>query len=160
ALRQRRGKDISMIFQDPFTALNPVLTIGSQMTEVLEAHSLPQTPNLLEEALERVQLDAKRVLTAYPHQLSGGQRQRAMIAMAILTKPKLLLADEPTTALDVLVQKEILDLLVRLQKDLGMSILLISHNLGLIAQYTARMGVMKGGELIEEGASKFIFKSP
>jgi len=156
-MRAIRGKRISMIFQDPFTALNPVMTIRDQMREVLETHHVPA---VLEDALTRVQLDPNRVLASYPHQLSGGQRQRVLIAQALLTRPDLVLADEPTTALDVLVQKEILDLLIRLQKDMGMSMILISHNLGLVAQYAKRMAVMKEGQLVEEGDARKMFRSP
>ena len=157
ALRRVRGKNISMIFQDPFTALNPVMTIGEQMAEGPAAHGMVVS---LEEALTHVQLDPGRVLKAYPHQLSGGQRQRVLIASAILTRPQLLLADEPTTALDVLVQKDILELLFSLQKELGMGVLLISHNLGLVARYTQRIAVMKDGEIVEQGAPKELFSPP
>ena len=147
-LRDIRGKSISMIFQDPFTALNPVMTIEEQLVEILKAHRLEAS---LDEALRHVQLEPARVLKAYPHQLSGGQRQRVLIAGAILTKPPLLLADEPTTALDVLVQKDILDLLFALQKEMGMAMLFISHNLGLVAAYTRRIAVMKDGQIVEQG---------
>jgi ABC-type dipeptide/oligopeptide/nickel transport system ATPase component len=157
ALRQVRGQEISMIFQDPFTALNPVMTIEEQMAEGPAAHG--QTLSLAE-ALERVQLDPVRVLAAYPHQLSGGQRQRVLIASALMMHPQILLADEPTTALDVLVQKDILDLLFSLQKQLGMAVLLISHNLGLVARYTQRIAVMKDGQLVEQGPSKGLFDRP
>ena len=117
-------------------------------------------PTNLTDALSRVQLDPNRVLASYPHQLSGGQRQRVMIAIALLCRPSLVLADEPTTALDVLVQKEILELLFRLQKEMNMGVLLISHNLALVAQYTRRMVVMKEGRAIEEGDSLALFKAP
>jgi ABC-type dipeptide/oligopeptide/nickel transport system ATPase component len=156
-LRALRGKSISMIFQDPFTALNPVMTIRDQLQEILTAHRLSAS---LEEALEHVQLEPQRVLNAYPHQLSGGQRQRVLIAGAILTKPQVLLADEPTTALDVLVQKDILELMFKLQKEMGMAMLFISHNLGLVARYTQRIAVMKEGRIVEEGASSKVFKTP
>ena len=116
--------------------------------------------DVFKNALERVQLDPARVLNAYPHQLSGGQRQRVMIAMALLNQPELILADEPTTALDVLVQKEILELLFRLQKDLRFGVLFISHNLGLVAQYTQGVGVMKEGSVVEEARSEELFQSP
>jgi len=165
-MRQVRGRDIAMIFQDPFTSLNPVMRIKEQMEEVLQAHEdtvgagLVPAPTVLSDALARVQLDPIRVLNSYPHQLSGGQRQRVMIAMALLCRPALVLADEPTTALDVLVQKEILELLFRLQKEMEMSMLLISHNLALVAQYTRRMVVMKEGQTVEEGDSSQLFKSP
>jgi ABC-type dipeptide/oligopeptide/nickel transport system ATPase component len=157
AFRQVRGKEIGMIFQDPFTALNPVMTIEEQLGEVLTAHGMTAS---LEEALDRVQLEPGRILKAYPHQLSGGQRQRVLIAGAILTRPQLLLADEPTTALDVLVQKDILELLFKLQKDLGMGMLFISHNLGLVARYTQTIAVMKDGAIVEQGPSQGLFKNP
>jgi ABC-type dipeptide/oligopeptide/nickel transport system ATPase component len=160
AMRGVRGKRIAMIFQDPFTSLNPVLRIRLQMEELLLAHQLPCDPRRLQEALEQVQLDPGRVLDAYPHQLSGGQRQRVMIAIALLARPRLLLADEPTTALDVLVQKEVLDLLFGLQKSLGMAMLFISHNLALVAQRTARLAVLSKGLLVESGLTAEIARSP
>ncbi len=160
AMRDIRGRQISMIFQDPFTSLNPVMRIDEQMGEVLTAHRMDSGSGPLREALEHVQLDTDRVLKSYPHQLSGGQRQRVLIATAILTKPQFLLADEPTTALDVLVQKDILELLFRLQKEMNMGMLFISHNLGLVAQYTQRIAVMKDGRLVEEGLSTEIFRNP
>jgi len=129
-----------------------------QMEEVYIAHSMPRKAGDLEQALAKVQLDPGRVLNAYPHQLSGGQRQRAMIAMALLGNPKCILADEPTTALDVLVQKEILDLLARLQREMGCGMLLISHNLAIVGQYTQRIAVMKEGTLVEQGTPAQIFK--
>jgi ABC-type dipeptide/oligopeptide/nickel transport system ATPase component len=177
AMRQVRGGRVSMIFQDPFTSLNPVMRIHEQMSEVLTAHRTPSTapeghsqgPNplssgddgvRLRKALGDVQLDPDRVLTSYPHQLSGGQRQRVMIAMALLGRPELVLADEPTTALDVLVQKDILELLMALQKELNISMLLISHNLGLVGQYARRLAVMKEGSLVEEGPAQELLRHP
>lgn len=160
-LRSLRGQDISMIFQDPFTSFNPVLTIGEQMEEVLEIHNGKRNKNHILEALSKVRLpDAERIYRSYPHQLSGGQRQRAMIAMAILTHPKLLIADEPTTALDVTIQREILDLLSALRKDLKMAILFITHNFGIVANYCDRVLVMKDGAIVEEAPSEQIFRAP
>ena len=143
-----------MIFQDPFTSLNPVMRIRDQMAEVSSAQMN------LDDALFRVQLDPARTLNSYPHQLSGGQRQRVMIALALLSKPALVLADEPTTALDVLVQKDILELLFRLQKEFNMSVLLISHNLALVAQYTQQLVVMRQGRVVEEQPSRELFGHP
>jgi ABC-type dipeptide/oligopeptide/nickel transport system ATPase component len=160
AMREVRGRRISMIFQDPFTSLNPVMRIREQMVEIYTAHAMPQKAGDLEHALTKVQLEPGRMLDAYPHQLSGGQRQRIMIAMALLGNPEFILADEPTTALDVLVQKEILDLLFKLQKDLHVSLLFISHNMGVIAQYTQKIAVMKAGRLIEEGTPAELFLRP
>jgi ABC-type dipeptide/oligopeptide/nickel transport system ATPase component len=153
-LRAIRGKRISMIFQDPFTSLNPVMRVREQMGEVSAASGD------MKEALAHVQLDPVRVLDAYPHQLSGGQRQRVMIAMALLGRPDLILADEPTTALDVLVQKDILELLFRLQQEMGMGMLFITHNLGIVAQYAKRIAVMKEGSIVEEETPDRLFKAP
>lgn len=154
-LNQVRGKRISMIFQDPFTALNPVMRIQEQMLE-------SGTVDLARarEVLLQVQLDADRILNSYPHQLSGGQRQRVMIATALLNRPELVMADEPTTALDVLVQKDILDLLFSLQKQLGMGLLFISHNLGLVGAYSSRIAVMREGQVLERGLSRELFTAP
>jgi len=159
-LRQLRGRRIGMIFQDPFTSLNPVLRVREQLAEILSAHGEPAAPGRLEEALSQVQLEPARILAAYPHQISGGQRQRVLIAAALLAGPELILADEPTTALDVLVQKDILELLFQLQKRLQFGMLFISHNLALVAQYTHRIAVMKDGRIVEEGLPEEIFQRP
>jgi len=151
AIRAIRGKRISMIFQDPFTSLNPVMRIRDQMRE---------SGTGLADALSRVQLDPDRVLNAYPHQLSGGQRQRVSIATALLNKPEFLLADEPTTALDVLVQKEILLTLFKLQKEMNLGLLFISHHLALVAQYAQRIAVMKEGQLVELGSALDVMQKP
>jgi ABC-type dipeptide/oligopeptide/nickel transport system ATPase component len=160
-LRAIRGKRISMIFQDPFTSLNPVMRIREQMEEVLTAHSeFSAQSSEISKSLERVQLDPVRILNAYPHQLSGGQRQRVLIAMALLGSPELILADEPTTALDMLVQKDILDLLFDLQKQLHFGMLFISHNLALVVRYTQRLAIMKGGVVAESGTTLDILHHP
>jgi oligopeptide/dipeptide ABC transporter ATP-binding protein len=160
-LRRVRGGDIGMVFQDPFSALNPVLTVGEQMEEALEAHGEEPATRRVMSLLEKVQLpDSQRVYHSYPHQISGGQRQRVCIAMAIASGPKLLIADEPTTALDVTVQKEILNLLDHLRRDLNMAVLFITHNMGLLAERTDRLAVMYAGEIVELGATQDVLKSP
>ncbi|MGQ0644052.1 MAG: ABC transporter ATP-binding protein [Elusimicrobiota bacterium] len=160
-LRRVRGGDVGMVFQDPFSALNPVLTVGEQIEEVLELHAGGRNKTKALEALEKVSLPgAERIYGSYPHQMSGGQRQRAGIAMAIAAGPKLLIADEPTTALDVTVQKEILDLLDRLRQELGMAMLFITHNLGLAAERTTRLAVMYAGEIVEEGRTSDVLAEP
>ncbi|MDZ7919765.1 dipeptide ABC transporter ATP-binding protein [Rhodoferax sp.] len=163
-LRAIRGADIAMIFQEPMTALNPVLTIGEQIAEILQ---LKQGLAPAESARAAIQLIADtgiaeptRRFKAYPHQLSGGQRQRAMIAMALACKPKLLLADEPTTALDVTVRRQILDLLDQLQHKHGMAVLLITHDLNLVRQFANRVAVMEAGHLVEEGVVADVFARP
>jgi peptide/nickel transport system ATP-binding protein len=161
-LRAIRGAEISMIFQDPMSSLNPVYTIGDQISEPLRLHrGLSRRAARAEAAqlLERVGIPAPRErLDAYPHELSGGMRQRAMIAIAISCKPKLLLADEPTTALDVTIQDQILSLLLDLQAEEGMAILLVSHDLGVIAQTCDRVCVMYGGYVVEESPAAEIFE--
>ncbi len=149
-----RGKKVAMIFQDPFSSLNPVLTVRYQLEEVLGGESAAA-------ALTAVHIgDPQRVLASYPHQLSGGQRQRIMIAMALAQKPDLLIADEPTTALDVTIQKEIIDLLVELQKQRSMSLLFVTHNVALVQQVAHVTAVMKNGEIVEIGPTKKILNQP
>ncbi|MFM8462991.1 MAG: ATP-binding cassette domain-containing protein, partial [Burkholderiaceae bacterium] len=163
-LRALRGKDIAMIFQEPMTALNPLFTIGNQIAEVLMLH---EGLNARDAALRAVELldktgipePARRALS-YPHQLSGGQRQRAMIAMALACKPKLLIADEPTTALDVTIQVQILELLNQLQRDEGMAVLMITHDLNLVKRFADRVGVMQHGRLLETADTATLFASP
>ncbi len=163
-LNQIRGRRIGMIFQEPMTALNPLHTIGKQIGETLRLHQGMSKDAALKETrelLKLVQLDILQDrLDAYPHELSGGQRQRVMIAMALANKPDLLIADEPTTALDVTVQAEILALLKRLQQELGMALLLISHDLNLVKHHCTRVCVMKDGEIVEHGSVTSIFDTP
>jgi len=163
-LRAMRGAQVSMIFQDPMTSLNPLHTIRKQVSETLITHKLMTPRQALArtlELLERVQLpDARDRLDAYPHELSGGQRQRVMIAMALANDPDLLIADEPTTALDVTIQAEILQLLKGLQRELGMALLLITHDLGVVRRMADRVCVMTGGEIVERGETERIFARP
>ncbi|HIO92283.1 MAG TPA: ABC transporter ATP-binding protein [Leucothrix mucor] len=164
-LRQIRGARIAMIFQEPMTSLNPVFTIGEQIMEALQLHypdmSDAEAKKQTIEALEEVQIPkASTRFDNYPHQLSGGQRQRVMIAMALACKPDLLIADEPTTALDVTVQAEILRLMRDLQKRNGMGILFITHDFGVVAQMAHKVGVMKQGKLVEVGLSKDVLRNP
>jgi oligopeptide/dipeptide ABC transporter ATP-binding protein len=163
-LRQIRGDRIAMVFQEPMTALNPVFTVGEQIMEVLRLHrglSNPEARREAAAALSRVGLpDAGRRLGQYPHQLSGGLRQRAMIAMALACEPDLLIADEPTTALDVTIQAQILALLARLRAEMGLSILFITHNLGIVAQTADRVAVMYAGLIVEQAATRELFKHP
>jgi oligopeptide transport system ATP-binding protein len=164
ALNKVRGEKMAMIFQDPMTSLNPYLTVRRQMTEVLMQHkglSEAAAAKQSAEMLEKVQIpEAKRRLNMYPHEFSGGMRQRVMIAMALLCGPELLIADEPTTALDVTVQAQILELLVGLQRDFGMAIALITHDLGVIARMADRVMVMYAGGIVEKGSVRDLFKDP
>lgn len=159
-----RGKEITMIFQEPMTCLNPVEKIGNQIMESLLIHEKIDKDSAIKrtsELLELVEIpDAKRRMWDYPHQLSGGMRQRVMIAMALACKPKILLADEPTTALDVTIQAQILELLKNIKKELGMSIVFVSHDLGVIAEIAERVAVFYGGRVIEQGDTVSLFKNP
>lgn len=163
-LRSVRGRDVAYIFQDPMTSLNPVYTIGRQIGEAIRLHqrkSPAETRKLALEMLERVRIpDAGAQLTRYPHQLSGGMRQRAMIAMALCSRPALLIADEPTTALDVTIQAQILDLMRVLQDELNMAVLFITHDMGVVAQVAERVAVMRRGRVVECGAVETVFERP
>ncbi len=159
-----RGNDISMIFQEPMTSLNPVFTVGDQIAEAVKLHQNVGSKDAMERAVEMMELvgipsPAQRVQD-YPHQLSGGMRQRVMIAMALSCNPKLLIADEPTTALDVTVQAQILELMKELRERLGMAILLITHDLGVVAEMVDEVAVMYAGRIVERGPVADIFASP
>jgi peptide/nickel transport system ATP-binding protein len=163
-MRKYRGNDISMIFQEPMTSLNPVYTCGNQVVEAILLHqrlSQKDAEQLTLELFEKVKLpDPKRIFHAYPHQLSGGQKQRVMIAMAMSCKPRILIADEPTTALDVTVQKTILDLIAELSEETGMSTIFITHDLGVIAEIADKVVVMYKGKIVEQGSVLDIFEHP
>lgn len=163
-LDQIRGDEVTMIFQDPLTCLNPVFTIGSQITESIRTHmklSKPEAVNRAKELLEKVGMpDAGNVMKKYPHVLSGGMRQRVMIAMSLSCNPRLLIADEPTTALDVTIQAQIMKLLGELQRENGMSIVLITHDIGLVAQMADRVIVMYAGQIVEEAPVEELFENP
>ena len=165
AMRRYRGQAMAMIFQEPMTALNPVMTVGRQIGEALLAHA-PRMPR--REVRERVLAamrevalpDPERRMEDYPHQFSGGQRQRIVIAMALINKPRLLIADEPTTALDVTVQAQILELLKDLKREHGLSMLFISHDLAVVAQVADRVAVMRNGEIVEQGSVEQVLTRP
>ena len=163
-MRHVRGNRISMIFQEPMTSLNPVLSIGRQLTETLELHLKMNSAQARDRAKELLSMvgipDAERCLSDYPHQMSGGMRQRVMISMAISCNPKLIIADEPTTALDVTIQAQILELIQTLCKELGTAMIIITHNLGIVARYASRVMVMYAGKLIEKGSSQNIYHNP
>ena len=164
ALYQVRGGDIGMIFQEPMTSLNPVLSIGLQLTEALVFHLGMSTRKARERAIEMLRLvhipEPERRLKQYPHQLSGGMRQRVMIAMALSCQPRLLIADEPTTALDVTIQAQILDLMAELKDRLGTAIILITHDLGVIAEMADRVVVMYAGKVVEQAPVTALFDKP
>ena len=163
-LRALRGDRIAMVFQEPMSALNPVQTVGAQIAEAIAVHRSTTRRAARHRAIELLEAvefpDAVRRATAYPHELSGGMRQRVVIAMAIAGEPSLLLADEPTTALDVTVQAQILDLLRSLRERLGMAVLLITHDLGVVATEAERVAIMYSGRIVEEGATADVFAAP
>jgi len=163
-IRQIRGNDIAMIFQEPMTSLNPVLTIGRQLTETLELHQNMSKDVAIEKAGELLAMvgipDAHRRLSDYPHQLSGGMRQRVMIAIALSCNPKLIIADEPTTALDVTIQAQILELMQNLSRELGTAQIIITHNLGVVARYADRVIVMYAGKIVESASAVELYSNP
>lgn len=163
-LQSMRGSEIAMVFQEPMTALNPLLTVGQQIAEVLQTHeglAPVQAMQRAGELMERVGIDsAEHAVMAYPHQLSGGQRQRVLIAMALACRPKLLIADEPTTALDVTLKQQVLDLLLDLQRETGMAILMITHDLPMVRRFAQRVAVMQTGRLVEVKETAALFSAP
>ena len=163
-IRKVRGADIAMVFQEPMTSLNPVLTIGRQITETLEHHMGIEREEADARAVELLDLvgisDAERRLKQYPHHFSGGMRQRVMIAMALSCEPKLIIADEPTTALDVTIQAQILELMKDLTRRLGVALIIITHNLGVVARYADRVNVMYAGKIVEKGSARQIYHNP
>jgi glutathione transport system ATP-binding protein len=163
-LQKIRGNEISMIFQEPMTSLNPVLTIGKQISESIELHQKLNKEDARKKTVEMLKLvripEPEKQYNQYPHHFSGGMRQRVMIAMALSCRPKLLIADEPTTALDVTIQSQILSLIKNLQNQLGMAILFITHDMGVVAEVADRVIVMLNGKIVEEGIPKQIFHSP
>ncbi|MCH6578505.1 MAG: ABC transporter ATP-binding protein [Proteobacteria bacterium] len=163
-IRKVRGHDIAMVFQEPMTSLNPVLTIGRQITETLEHHLGIEREEADARAVELLGLvgisDAERRLKQYPHHFSGGMRQRVMIAMALSCEPRLIIADEPTTALDVTIQAQILELMKDLTRRLGVALIIITHNLGVVARYADRVNVMYAGKIVEKGTARQIYHNP
>lgn len=163
-LRKIRGAEISYVFQDPGTSLNPVFTIGEQLTETIKLHQKTGKVEAFETAVASLKdvgmPSPKEIMFAYPHQLSGGMKQRVMIAMAVSCRPKLLIADEPTTALDVTIQAQILDLLEKLRQELDLAVLLITHDLSIVAQVAEKTAVMQEGKIVEYGDTDLIYKRP
>ncbi len=164
SMRKVRGREIAMVFQEPMTSLNPVLTIGRQLTEPLEIHLGMASEGARERAAALLAMvgipDPERRLAQYPHQFSGGMRQRMMIAMSLACSPSLILADEPTTALDVTIQAQILELLKDLSRRLGVAMVLITHNLGVVARYADRLNVMYAGKMVEQGNAREVYANP
>jgi oligopeptide transport system ATP-binding protein len=163
-IRKIRGNRISMVFQEPMTSLNPVLTIGKQMTEALELHLKLDKKASTARAVQLLEMvgvaEAERRITDYPHQFSGGMRQRVMIAMAMACNPRLLIADEPTTALDVTIQAQVLEVLARLSREFGTAVIIITHNLGVVARYADRVNVMYAGRIIETASAAEVYANP
>jgi oligopeptide transport system ATP-binding protein len=163
-MRAVRGSEIGMVFQEPMTSLNPVLTIGRQMTETLQQHRGADRATANRRAIELLTLvgiaDPKRRLGQYPHQLSGGMRQRIMIAIALTCEPRLIIADEPTTALDVTIQAQILELMTGLTRRLNVALIIITHNLGVVARYARRVNVMYAGRIVESGSAAEVYHDP
>jgi oligopeptide/dipeptide ABC transporter ATP-binding protein len=163
-MREIRGRDIGMVFQEPMTSLNPVLTIGRQITETLEQHQGADRATADRRAIELLEMvgiaDPARRLRQYPHQLSGGMRQRVMIAVALACNPKLIIADEPTTALDVTIQAQILELMKTLASRFNVAQIIITHNLGVVARYATRVNVMYAGRIVESGSADSIYHAP
>ena len=163
-MQKMRGNEVAIIFQDPMTSLNPVYTIGNQIREVLKLHTNKSKSEIQARAVELLQLvginEPEKRLKQYPHELSGGMRQRVMIAIALACEPKLLIADEPTTALDVTIQAQILELMMELKEKLGMAILMITHDLGVVASMCDRIAVMYAGNIVEYGTTDDIFYNP
>ena len=163
-IRKIRGNRISMVFQEPMTSLNPVLTIGKQLTEALELHLKLDHDAAIARAIQLLEMvgvaEAERRIDDYPHQFSGGMRQRVMIAMAMACNPRLLIADEPTTALDVTIQAQVLEVMARLSREFGTAVIIITHNLGVVARYADRVNVMYAGKIIETASAETVYAEP
>ncbi len=163
-MRKIRGNHVSMIFQEPMTSLNPVFTVGNQIAEAFRIHQGLERSEAIEKSIDMLRLvnipSPEKRVDQYPHELSGGMRQRIMIAMALACRPEILIADEPTTALDVTIQAQIIDLMLQLKEELGMAIILITHDLGIIAKTVERVIVMYAGKIVEEASTRTIFREP